>query len=442
MTISREYVRTAGQLIEEALRDAKIIPAEQPVQAFDYENGLDSLNNISKNLQAEGIHLWLLERAVLPLNEGQKVYELGPDGDPCGYEETFFNTTLDAAAAVSATTLTVATTEGMEAAPGILESSPVVSTQDWTSVNSGVLTVSSGLVITNSGANDGGADYPLAATVGQTYRVRFTYEKGTSAGCVFSVLNGTTVEDTVTLTASASGELEITAALDEITFRAQNTSAVAGQASKVTALQYVDDITGSRIGIELTNGNTFWSYVLDVDSSTQVEIKDALTSAAADGNTVYSFTRQIDRPLNLFNGTYSSAIGQSEIPINRWSRQEYTQQPDKNSQGTVVNWYYNPTLVLGKLAVWQTASSSQNIMRFDVRKPMAVYTEISDELDYPDEYYMYLKWAVAADLGPSYGVPDNRQMIMEQKAAKYLELALGNDNELDSMFIAPSYMSY
>lgn len=440
MTITRTYSRTAGQLIEEALRDAKIIPAEQPVQDVDYENGLDALNNISKNLQNEGIHLWLLERAVLPLNEGQKVYELGPEGDPCGYEEDFYSTTLDAAQVTNDTTLTVVSTEGMVAAPGILESSPVVSTQGWTSVNSGVLSVSSGLVITNSGANDGGADYELDATVGQTYRVRFGYTKGTSAGCEFSVLNSTTVEDTITLNADGTGELTITAALDTITFRAQNTSTTNGETSTVSSLQYVDDVTGSRIGVELTDGTTFWTYVLDVDSSTQVEITTGLTGAAADGNFVYSFVNQIDRPLQLFNATYSSAIGQSEIPSNRWSRQEYTQQPDKTSQGTVVNWYYNPTLVAGKLAVWQVASSNSNVMRFDVRKPMAVYDEISDELDFPDEYYMYFKWAISADLGPSYGVKDNRQMILEQKAQKYLELALGNDNELDSMFIAPAYM--
>ncbi len=437
MAITRTYNLTAGQIITQALRDAKIIPAEQPVSAVDYENGLDSLNNVSKFWQTKGIHLWLQERCVLPLNVGQRFYSLGPEGDPCGYEDSFFNTSIDTAATTGDTTISVESTTGMAGATNILTSSPVVSTQGWTSVNSGVLSVSSGLVITNSGANDGGADYALDATVGRTYRVRFSYTKGTSAGCVFSVLNGTTVEDTVTLTASASGELVITASLDEITFRAQNTSTTNAETSTVAALQYVDEITGSRIGIELDSGTRFWTYVLDVDSSTQIEIVSGVTGDCASGNSVYSFTQQIDRPLKLFNATYASSITASEVPVNRWSRQEYTQQPDKSSQGTVTNWYYNPTLDNGSFYVWQTASNVDNVVRIDVRKPLAICDDISDELDYPNEYLMALKWSIAADLGPSYGVPDNRQAVLEGKAAQALEDALDNDAELDSIYVAP-----
>ena len=96
MTTSKILLKTAGEIIAEALRDARIIPAEQPIQDVDYQNGLDSLNNVSKYWQTKGQHLWLIERAVLPLNVGQEVYELGPDGDPCGYRDSFFDTTLGA----------------------------------------------------------------------------------------------------------------------------------------------------------------------------------------------------------------------------------------------------------------------------------------------------------------------------------------------------------
>jgi len=437
MTISRTYSRTAGDIIEEALRDAKIIPSEQPVSAVDYENGLDSLNNVSKYWQTKGIHLWLQDRCVLPLNVGQQIYSLGPNGAPCGYEDTFFNTTLGAAGSISDTTITVASTTGMVAAPNILESSVVESTQDWEAGNSATLSVSSGLVVTNGAATDGYADYDLPATLGKTYRVRFTYTKGTSAGCTFSVLNGTTAADTSTLTASASGELVITASLDTITFRARNTSTTSTETSTVAALNYVDDETGSRVGIKLADGTRFWSYVLDVDSATQIEITDALTGSADSGDTVYSFTNQIDRPLKLFNATYASSITASEIPVNRWSRQEYTQQPVKNSQGTVTNWYYNPTLTEGKFYVWETANDSDNVVRIDVRKPLAIYNEISDVLDYPEEYLMPLKWGIAADIGPSYGVKESRQQVLEQKAFETLEGALDNDAELDSIYIGP-----
>lgn len=436
--ISRIYTRTAGEIITEALRDAKIIAAEQPVNAIDYSNGLNSLNNVSKFWQTKGVHLWLMERAVLPLNVGQKVYELGPDGDPCGYEDTFYSTTLDAAGSTSDTTLTVDSTVGMEAAPDILDADPTDSTQDWTAT-SATLSLSSGLRVTNSGAAAGYATYELDATVGQTYRVRVSNTIGTSSGVVVSVLNSTTVEDTATLSSSTTTELTITASLDTIIFKVANTSTTSTHYSTIFDLQYVDEETGSRIGIELDDATRQWTYVLDVDSATQVEITTGLTSAAAVDNSVYSFVDQIDRPLKLFNFMFGSQVGVSGVPVNHWSRQEYMQQPDKSSQGTVVNWFYNPTLAEGKLYVWQTANNVSNLLYFDVRKPLAIYNEISDELDFPAEYLMALKWGIAADVAPSYGVPENRQIVLETKAVEALESALDNDNELDSIYITPNY---
>lgn len=439
MPISRIYKRTAGQLIEEALRDARIIPAEQPVNAIDYENGLNALNNVSKALQAEGTHLWLLERAILPLNPGQKHYSLGPDGAPCGYECDFYDTKVSEDMTVPGGVLKVSSTDGFEAPTGILYTSPVLSTADWNAINAASLSASGGLVVANTGATAGGAEYTLPATRGNSYRVHFDYTKGTSAGCTFSLVAGGIIADTVTLTSSDSGYLEITAELDSFVFRVQNTSAVAAQTSTVAALQYADVETGSKVGIQLDSGVRLWTYLVEVVSDTELLLKDDVTSEVSSGNTVYAINQQIDRPLQLFNATYASASCNSEIPVNRWSRQEYTQQPDKNSRGSVVNWYYNPTLDDGKLYVWQVANNVNNVMRFDVRKPIAVYDNAGDVVDFPDEYYMYFKWAVAADLGPGYGVKDNRQILLEQKAQKFLELALGNDNELDSVFIAPSY---
>lgn len=438
MTVSRVYSQTAGQIIEDALRDAKIIPAEQPVSDFDYQTGLNSLNKVSKRLQTKGLHQWLMERAVLPIIPGQQVYTLGPNGDPCGYASSFVSTYLTSPGVLGSEVLALASAFGIEGAPGLLESSPVVSTQDWEAINSAMLTINSGLRVANNGATQGGADYALTAEIGQKYRIRFSYVAGTSAGCIFSAMNANVVADTVTLTADGEGELEITASLTEITFRVQNTSSIAAQYSTVSSLQYVEDDGGSRIGVQLNDGAMQWAYVLDVDGNT-VTINESLIGDAAVSSVVYSFVEQIDRPLQIFNSTYSSSYEINEIPVDRWSRQEYMQQPVKNATGTIVNVYYNPTLNDGKLYVWQTGQNTTNTLQFDVRKALAVYSEISDVLDFPNEYLMPLKWAIAADLAPSYGVPDNRLAVIEGKAAAYLEEAIDNDNELDSILVQPDY---
>jgi len=433
------YTKTAGQIIEEALRKARIIAVEQPVQASDYARGLLSLNNISKHLQTRGLHLWKQGRAVLPLNRDQRVYKLGPDGAKCGREDSFFSTALTADAVLGAATLAVSSTTGMLSAPDILESSPVVSTQDWTAINNATLSVSSGLVITNVGANDGGAEYSLATTAGRTYRVRFGYTQGTSADCVFSVINSTTVEDTVTLAAAGTGELTITAIGTEIVFRAQNGSSVNGETSTVASLQYVDEESGSQIGIELPDNTRYWTYVLNVDSSTDLTISGVMPSTAVSGASVFHYQEQISRPLRLDNYTYSNKFNQSEIPVNNWSRQEYMAQPDKGSRGTVVNAYYNPDLNEGNLYVWQVAGSVTNVLRFDCREPLDIYVIHTDILDIPSEYYMAMLWNMAADLGPEYGINMERQLVLEQKANAFLEDALDNDAEESTLQFVPDF---
>ena len=80
-----------------------------------------------------------------------------------------------------------------------------------------------------------------------------------------------------------------------------------------------------------------------------------------------------------------------------------------------------------------------NLLYIDVRRPLAIYESIEEYLDFPTEYYLPLKWSLAADLGPSYGVGSERQMVLEQKAADFLAKSVDNDNEIGSMLTGPDF---
>lgn len=439
MTSSLILSKTVGDVVEDALRKAKLIAAEQTVESNDYENGRSALNDILKFWQTKGVHLWKEKRYVLPLNVGQKTYSLGPDGANCGEEDSFYKTALATAATSGDVTLTVDSTTGMVAAPNILTSDPTDSTQDWTAGNSATLSVSSGLVVTNGAASAGYADYELETTIGQTYVVRGSYTLGTSSSCTVSVLNGTTVADTDTLSASGDFSLSITAATTTITLRVQNVSTTSGHASTVYDVEYVDNATGSYFGIVLDSGTRDWGRVLTVNSSTSVTLASGVSGDCAVDNAIFHYDTQVARPLKVFNVTYASNYTASEIPVERWSRQEYMDQTDKDSRGTVVSVYYNPTLTSGTLKVWQTASSVNNVLRFDIREPIEVYSSTSDTLSIPEEYYRALQWAVAAELAPVYGVKMDRITVLEGKARTALEDALDNDSEDASLQFVPDF---
>lgn len=449
---SEVFTLTAGQIITNALLDARIIAAEQPIKPKDLANGLQAMNLVFKHWQAQGIHLWSERQALLPLITGQRKYILGPTGDDIAVASTFFSTTLTAAAVVADTVLTVAATSGitsegqaitMIGAPDILATNPAITTQDWTTINSGTISASAaGLLLTNVGANAGGAELTLVTKIGTPYQVDISYTQGTSATAVFTIedsIGAFVPPVTVTLPATGTASLSFTARDTATTFRFQNGTAVNGETSTLASVNYLDKTSGNRIGVQLDNGLRFWDNIVTVDSVTQVTINNGLPSSAAIANTVYSYATEIARPMRVLSAQFGETLSASEIPTRKWSEQQYFNQPDKDSSGTVVNWYYKPSLGNGELYIWQVANSVNQVLRFTYVDVITIPTDTTDPLDIPSEWYMPLKWALAAELGPGYGLPDNRQGVLELKATNTLEEVLGFDVERESMSIQPDF---
>ncbi len=574
MTTSETFSQTAGQIIINALRDARIIAAEQPVQDIDFSNGLTAIQNVIKHWQTQGIHLWSETEALLPLNTAQRKYLLGPSGDDCAVAKTFFNTTLtqdiaapeaniftvdpvtttvgwtttsasvavvanglevtntaalagsaafdfttvtnsqytigvsyiegssgstvitltdvigtlesdtwssdavwryDTTARDTTTTFTltngsagigddnivgeltgssnnvsiqVAATSGttfdgqaisMSGAPDILSTNPALSTGGWIPGLSTLTRVDDGLQVANSIAFAGGVQFVLDTVIDTTYQVDFSIASGTSDGGDFDVFDTTGTLDARAASVPGAYTMEFTARDLTTTFQMFNRTAGSGDFNVISSLNYRDKTSGDRIGIELASGTRYWDNIVTVDSTTQVTINNEIPSAATSGAVIYTYGTAIARPMRILNARFAEDVTASEIPTKQWSREEYFEQPDKDSTGTVVKWYYTPILTNGALFVWQVANTLNQVLRFTYVDPIDIPTETDDNLEFPSEWYLPLKWAIAAELGPSYGLPDNRQLILESKAVRSLQEALDFDVERQSMSLQPDF---
>jgi hypothetical protein len=311
MALSYSFTKTAGKIIEEALRDARLVAVEQDIQDVDYRRGLEALNNVVTAWQSQDINLWTKEEAVLFMDLNKRKYSLGSGGDKCADADTFVHTKLTTAAVTGATALSVTSTSGM--------------------------------------------------------------------------------------------------------------------------------VAGDFIGIELDDGTRQWTTIDTVNSGILVTVDDALTGDAAINNTVFSYSLGIERPMRVLSARFADRITASETPMTKWSRDEYFNQPDKDTAGGADNWYYSPQLGLGEMYIWPIATSVKSVLRFTYIKPAPVYSETNDQLVFPSEFFVPLKWHLAAELGPQYGLPDNRQVILETKAATALEKALGHDSEMASLYMQPDF---
>ena len=300
------YLKTAGDLIRDALRDASITGAEMPIEGRDIQRGTSALNDILAHWQAQGIHLWSHTEATLPLNPNQASYDIGKSGTHCFIDYDF--TTVKTAAIAGATSLDVVSTSGMT--------------------------------------------------------------------------------------------------------------------------------TGDFIGIELSTGYRQWTTLTVVDSDT-VTLGAALTASVVVGAEVYAYTDKIDQPVRVLDARYSNSATDYEIPMRQQSRKEYYDQPNKTANGAANLWYYDRQLTTGKLLLWPLASSCENVLRFTFIKPQYVTEDQTENILIPAEWYLPLKWTVAADLGVTYAIDPTRQQMIEQKAAIYLQSALDNDVEIEAWSIQP-----
>jgi len=205
----------------------------------------------------------------------------------------------------------------------------------------------------------------------------------------------------------------------------------------IQSLSQVDLGNGEPIGIELDDGSRYWDSIVEVVSSTEVEINLPLPSDATAGNTVYSYTDEIDRPLHIYNARSSSSINSFELPFDRmWSRQEYIQQPIKTTTGTVLAAYYNPQLGDGRLYVWPTASNINDVVYFTYDEPFEVLETQIDVPQIPAEWAMALQYGIEDKLLGSYTVPADRALMVKEMAMTTLKDARA-DGSPYSMQVQP-----
>lgn len=304
---SIDFTLSAAEVVKEAFKRLGVQPAEQDLQAFELNDGLTALNLMLKTWQADGLHLWAKEEAVVFLESGKSKYLLG--ADRATRADDFIGTTLTSAALSGATTL---------------------------SLNS-----------TGMAVND-------------------------------------------------------------------------------------------QIGVELDDGSRFWTTIATIPDSISITINSGISSAAASGKSVYTYTTILERPLRIKDYIRRQTFGQNnEIEITKFAREDYFSQVDKVSTGTVSGAYYSPQLINGELYIWQPVNTNTELLRFTFERSIEDIDDKLNTLDVPTEWLETVIYNLAARLADSYEAPLARVQTVTNKAVFLLDKMLGWDEEDASLEIYP-----
>jgi len=203
-----------------------------------------------------------------------------------------------------------------------------------------------------------------------------------------------------------------------------------------------DMLLGDTIGIVLDDGAIHWSSIALIVSPTSVTLAAGLPAPASITNNVYSYTNKIVRPhelLELYRRNIDDVV---DVPLIRLSRTDFFTLSDKDTQGTPVNFYYDPQLGSSKLSVWPTAGAifaSNSVFIASIKKPFDDLVTATDDFEFPQEWFEAIVYGLAERLAPMVGYPIPDRQLLKREAREYLDLALSFDHEqTDVTFVIDS----
>lgn len=185
-------------------------------------------------------------------------------------------------------------------------------------------------------------------------------------------------------------------------------------------------VDGQTVLLIVSPTEIFTTTVNGAPVGTTVTLTDSLSSDSSAGAAVHFLTPLADKPLRIEFCMHQDAAG-NELMVHYKTREEYLRQTSKDSQGTPVLVYYNSDSVDGNLFVWPTGSVYGDRLNMDMMIGLDVFTTAADDADFPQEWFNCLAWGLSSELGPEFGVPDNRQQMLNGRASASLSVMLSFD---------------
>lgn len=167
-----------------------------------------------------------------------------------------------------------------------------------------------------------------------------------------------------------------------------------------------------------------------------------LTLIAGQAEYVFGVGQAVNTPYPLRIYTSNVELGpgfDSKLEMNQLSFTDFDLLPNA-SQGTPVNFKYQPKINQGLYTVWPTPDSTvptASRISLEYQAPLEYFIAGVDTPDFPEEWNNALIYQLAYVLSDEYGTAMQKQAWLEKQADKHLAIALSGGTEEASMFIQP-----
>tara|TARA_R110000772_G_scaffold90767_1_gene187035 strand:- start:1470 stop:2378 length:909 start_codon:yes stop_codon:yes gene_type:complete len=192
-------------------------------------------------------------------------------------------------------------------------------------------------------------------------------------------------------------------------------------------------LEGDQFGVRLDDGTINFSAVTQV-AATFVVVTTGLVSAAASGNVCYFYTTRLEKALRIPDARRK--LSGQEISMIEMGRIDYLNLPNKDNQGTPVQYYYDPKQDTGDMFLWPSPAADETLITFSYYKPLDVFSDADDAAEFPDEWIEALIMGLADRLFPIFAQP--KPPGFREDAYQAITDALDWDQGDASIYLAPS----
>ena len=127
-----------------------------------------------------------------------------------------------------------------------------------------------------------------------------------------------------------------------------------------------------------------------------------------------------DRPQKVVDqGNFVRIVStNSDTPITLLGRDEYETYGVKTSQGVVNSIFYDPQEINGVLFVYPAPADTTRVLHIFVQMPYTDINNLTDNFDFPQEWYNALRWGLAREMMAEVGVDQQTESRIERHYAE------------------------
>lgn len=223
---------------------------------------------------------------------------------------------------------------------------------------------------------------------------------------------------------STSGSYNFSTSRNELIAGALRIVGAIAQGETPTAAQYTESAEALNMLVKafMADGMPLWAI-------TQYSL-----SLVAGTNTYTISSPKLLKVTQAFNHNSSTNI---DIPMRVLTRQEYNILGNKTTTGNPIQLYHSPNRTDSTVKVFPTpdsTSATTNTITLVAQKPFEDFDASTDEPDFPQEWFVALKFALAIQLAPEYGMGYQDRVQLLKEAALYKSEALSFGTEEGSFY--------